>query len=125
MSTYKVYLRHLRCVVDLPESPGKGASNRTIPHPTRDATACYTVEAVRTIESSESFSNHFRTIIPRSPFPFFQVPLTYTSHHSHLDAMVFSKDVVELQLATKDPNLCRDKAVKLLKEGKAELSVEW
>lgn len=39
--------------------------------------------------------------------------------------MGISKGVVELQLAAEDPDLCRDKAVELLKEGNATLSAEW
>lgn len=39
--------------------------------------------------------------------------------------MGISKEVLELQLAAEDPDLCRDKAVELLKEGKAALSAEW
>lgn len=39
--------------------------------------------------------------------------------------MGISKGVVELQLAAEDPDLCRDKAVELLKEGNAAQSAEW
>lgn len=39
--------------------------------------------------------------------------------------MGISKGVVELQLAAGDPDLCRDKAVELLKEGNATQSAEW
>lgn len=40
-------------------------------------------------------------------------------------AMGISKGVVELQLAAEDPDLCRDKAVELLKDGNAAQSAEW
>ncbi|CAM9609098.1 unnamed protein product [Scytosiphon promiscuus] len=39
--------------------------------------------------------------------------------------MGISKAAMELELAARDADVCRDKAVGLLREGNAELSVEW
>lgn len=39
--------------------------------------------------------------------------------------MGISEAAMELELAARDADICRDKAVGLLREGKADLSVEW
>lgn len=40
-------------------------------------------------------------------------------------SMAVTKEALARQLASEDPKLCRDKAVELLREGKATESAEW
>lgn len=64
---------------------------------------------------------------PAHRISFLSSPCVVCCHASCLvyTTMGISKGVVELQLAAEDPDLCRDKAVELLKEGEYTQSAEW
>lgn len=59
--------------------------------------------------------------------PPFLVNLLHKARSIAVDSkrMAVTKEVLAKQLAAEDPKLCRDKAVELLREGKATESAEW